>query len=288
MSHHIAILFHESDRASDISRYAVSALADTWRRDGHTITNLFGIRKFIPADLILVHVDLSVVPDEYITFAEQYPIVLNSRAKDIRKSTFSPYLLRQDDPYAGPVIIKSDMNYAGIPDAARLWKYPLFGSSAGYYAAKALKILRHVFTSDTFRLPADYLVVESLRKVPEKWFKRNDIVIQRFCPECEGGLYHTRFYNFLGDHNDCRRLSSPDPVVNACSAVGSEPVEVHPEIEKIRRDLKFDYGKFDYVMHEGAPILLDINKTTGASKRITPELQAMRRHRAEGLYGYFR
>jgi hypothetical protein len=49
-----------------------------------------------------------------------------------------------------------------------------------------------------------------------------------------------------------------------------------------------DYGKLDYVVHLGEPVLLDVNKTTGASRHLQDdELRAMRRHQAEGLYSYF-
>jgi len=33
------------------------------------------------------------------------------------------------------------------------------------------------------------------------------------------------------------------------------------EIEALRERMGFDYGKFDYVIHEGRVILLDANKT---------------------------
>ncbi len=34
-----------------------------------------------------------------------------------------------------------------------------------------------------------------------------------------------------------------------------------PELEEFREVNGFDFGKFDYVEHDGRPILLDINKT---------------------------
>ena len=56
----------------------------------------------------------------------------------------------------------------------------------------------------------------------------------------------------------------------------------------LRQELGFDYGKFDYVVHDGRPVLLDANKTTGAAGLpLTPELVAARRYRAEGLYSFF-
>ena len=57
----------------------------------------------------------------------------------------------------------------------------------------------------------------------------------------------------------------------------------------MRRELNFDYGKFDYVIHKGKVILFDINKTTGAGGiPVTPELLAIRRYRATGIYNYFK
>ncbi len=274
MSYHIAILFHEDDQAA-VKNYAISGLAELWRRDGHAVTHIFGVRKFIPADLILVHVDLSVVPDEYIAFAQQYPIVLNDKPVDIRKSSFSRYLLSPQDNYSGQVFIKSDLNYAGIPEALRLKR--------NHYFRSLMRVLKVPF----FRTPADYLMFSSLSEVPSRWFKRKDVVVQRFCPEFEDGLYHVRLYQFLGDKFTCTRISSPRPIVNDRSGVRSQNIEVHKEIEKLRHELKFDYGKFDYVVHNGEAVLLDINKTTGAVRRVTPETAAMRKHRAQGIYSYF-
>jgi hypothetical protein len=288
MKHHIAVLFHEADRPM-LKYYAIPALAETWRRDGYTVTNLFGIRKFIPADLILVHVDLSIVPDEYLAFTKQYPIVLNGAVADIRKSAFSRHLLlNRNDNYQGPVFIKSNLNFAGIPESFRQRKYPFKGSQAGYYIGTGVdKILRSAVRLFS-RAPSDYLLLENVCRVPAQWFERKDIVIQRFCPEYEKGFYHVRYYQFLGDRATCERVSSHQPIVKDSSTVKRERVDVHPEIERLRQELNFDYGKFDYVMHEGHPVLLDINKTTGSVKKVTPDIEAMRRHRAAGIYSYFR
>lgn len=288
MKHHIAVLFHETDRPL-LKYYAVSALAEIWRRDGYAVTNIFGIKKFTPADLILVHVDLSVVPDEYLAFANQYPVVLNGKVADIRKSAYSCHLLvKQNDDYPGPVFIKSNLNFAGIPESLRQRRYPFKGSRAFYYLGAGVdRILR---SADRLfsRKPSGYRIFENLREVPENWFERNDIVIQRFCPEYENGFYHVRYYQFLGNRHTCERLSSPQPVVKDYSRVKRERVDVHPEIERLRHELNFDYGKFDYVIYEGQPVLLDINKTTGAAKKVTSDIEALRRHRAEGIYSYFR
>ena len=86
------MLFHREDRHYDPSRYIVHRLADYWREDGHDVVYLFGVKRFVPADLVLVHVNLSVVPDEYLEFAGRYPIALNRHIRDIRKTTVSANL----------------------------------------------------------------------------------------------------------------------------------------------------------------------------------------------------
>ena len=70
--------------------------------------------------------------------------------------------------------------------------------------------------------------------------------------------------------------------------VRSEFVEPHPEIVRLRKAMKFDYGKFDYVIHEGQVLLLDANKTVGAPNLpAIPARMTDRRYRAEGLYACF-
>ena len=69
---------------------------------------------------------------------------------------------------------------------------------------------------------------------------------------------------------------------------GYEEVEPHQEIVKWREAMKFDYGKFDYVVHDGKAVLLDANKTIGCvTGKATSWVAAGRRHRAAGIYSYF-
>src|SRR5438093_9444402 len=112
----IAILFHENNRKCDLSGYAITFLAKFWRQDGNRVRYLFGTRKFVPADLLLIHVDLSIVPDEYLEFASRYPIALNRATKDIRKSRVSTNLVEPTNPYPGKVIVKTDLNCRGSPE----------------------------------------------------------------------------------------------------------------------------------------------------------------------------
>ncbi len=123
--------------------------------------------------------------------------------------------------------------------------------------------------------------------VPRADFERSDLVVERFLPEQEGNLFFIRNYEFLGDRSTCTRLAAKDPIVKDQTLVRIEEIEPHPEIVQARKRLNFDFGKFDYVLHNGRPVLLDANKTTGASQVFNPGLNARRRHRADGIYSYF-
>src|SRR5207244_11479044 len=105
----IAILFHENNRKHDLSSYAITFLAEFWRQDGNRVRYLFGTREFVPADLLLIYVDLSIVPDEYLEFASRYPIALSKVPNDIRKSHIVTNLMSRGDAYWEHVIFKYEL-----------------------------------------------------------------------------------------------------------------------------------------------------------------------------------
>ena len=53
------------------------------------------------------------------------------------------------------------------------------------------------------------------------------------------------------DRSSAARLTAPPPIVTGAPARAITPIAPHPEIVALRHRLGFDYGKFDYVMHEG-------------------------------------
>ena len=281
----IAVLFHDRDRETPLSSYIVDHLARYWREDGHEVVYLFGTKSYVPADLILVHVDLSVVPDRYLAFASRYPIALNGQVRDIRKSLVSTNLVGARDSWKGPVIVKTDLNYAGKPERALtprwLKKRPRVQRAARRAAA---------WLTGREDLPelTEYLIFESASEVPPELFARRDVVVERFLPERENNLFHLRMCQVLGNRRISTRVASHQPVIKAGTSVSSEPIEPHPEVETWRKRFNLDYGKLDYLVHDGRAVLIDVNKTIGASRQVADApLQAMRRHLAEGLYSYF-
>jgi len=286
-SKRIAILAHAADRRRPERSYIIDHFAGCWREDGHEVVALYGTERFVHADLILVHVDLSVVPEEYLEFAARYPIVLNGRVGDIRKSVLSENLVGREDPWGGAVIVKSDLNYGGNPERmlAQTWLDRRV-RAWGRVQRIADQMARREPMLSSWQ---EYQVFDRLSDVPDEWFENRNAVVERFRPEFADGLYHLRMYQFMGDRWVCTRLASPYPILKAETSTQVERIEPHPEVIAWRERLGMDYGKLDYVINDGEVVLLDANKTTGASRHLADsELQAMRRYLAEGMYSYLR
>jgi hypothetical protein len=195
--------------------------------------------------------------------ARRYPLALNANIRDIRKTAISRHLVGPDSDWDGPVIVKTNLNSAGVPE--KLFR-------------------RHGRWDRTFfRLrERKYRIYQSLSDVPEQTFQNRRLVVEKFLPERSGDSYCLRSYNFLGDVGDCHLLYSDDPLVSGHTIKHMEQVSIHPAMLARRKELGFDYGKFDYVERDGEAILLDANKTPGQFH--APELT---RRRAAGIHSFF-
>ncbi len=278
----IAILMHARDRGRDLNRYDLFRVSPHWEADGHEVVPVFGTARFVPADVAILHVDLSVVPPEYLDFARRYPRCLNLAATDIRKSRFSANGVRPGDGWDGPVIIKSDANSGGAPERGHGPRLARVGHALG-------RAWRRLRGGIVIRSQLDYRILDHASQVPADAWAREDLFVERFLPEFEDGLYHVRSYLFLGTADTAQRLSGPSPILQVRTSVSLLECEPHPDIVALRHRLGFDYGKFDYTVHEGRAVLLDINKTTGGGRLDGhPVVEGLRRRRAQGLYGWLR
>lgn len=282
----IAILCHKEDNEHTLQSHLILPLAEYWREDGHEVIFLFGTDQFIPADLLFVHVDLSVVPDDYLSFARQYPVMINGNIRDVRKSVYSPGLLKKGDDWDGSVIVKSEKNSAGIPERGR----------TGFYGKIQDKILKAANRLNgrasplTIRTALDYKVYDHLEGVPSLYFHHPGLVIQKFIPEIDDGFYCVRIVYFLGDHMSCMRLKSRNPIVKDETVEEFErDIVPHPDILGMRKRMQFDYGKFDYVVVDGEAILIDANKTVGWPPNVAERAETKKRlrHHSKGLYAFF-
>jgi len=269
MKKRIVILVHENTKRAQMRLYFVAQLAQCWRESGFRAVALRHADKPPTGDLLFMHVDLSRVPDHYLATARGFAASVNARVADIRKSAISRHLLRPDSDWDGPVIVKTDLNCAGLPEE----RYE--GTRGAGHPARV-------------KTAAGYRVLPGLRSVPEEVFANPQLVVEAFLPEPADGGYCIRSYNFLGDAEDCFLAWSDRPIINMNSIKRIEQTEVHPQIRQLREELGFDYGKFDYTVRDGRAILFDANKTPGTLPARTAEARALIRRRAEGIRGFLR
>ncbi len=273
----IVILLHEGTPERRLRHYSIARFIPTWIEDGHRVILARGADRVVPGDLLIVHVDLSVVPERYLDLASHYRWALNARIRDIRKSAISRNLVGPDSDWSGPVIVKSDLNCAGAPERKLLGDR----KSAGHVLLPGEPAL-HFGALDR------YVIYDHLDLVPEQHFLDPGLVVEKFRPEIHAGLYHVRTYHVLGTSANAYLHGSPDPLVKMSNIVTRQAVEAHPDIVALGREIGLDYGKIDYVVDHGEAVVLDVNKTTGGGGMAeTPELLAARARRARALYDYW-
>src|SRR5580765_1354501 len=261
----IGILLHKDDAAFLYFKYLIKLLIKEWKSLGYSVETIRGTDRFVPADLVISHVDLTVVPDEYKEFLAQYPCVINRNVPDISKSKISGSLVGRDDPYSGAVIVKTDRNSGGFPEARMVGHRHLFRALAARLAFSARSSAREPQSWATVRhlKSGEYPVFSSLQEVPPDIFDNRHLVIEKFMPEVAGDSYHIRYYHFLGDKNLAQRYQSKEKVVKASTSVGFEIVPPPPELLELRKEWGMQYGKIDYVIHDGSVVVLDVNPTPG-------------------------
>jgi hypothetical protein len=291
----IAVVFHATASAARMRAYRIWHCAQMWAQMGIDVRVVIGPAVPPGVDLVIPHVDLSVLPPEYRRLLDAPGIVLNRRVVDIRRRSFSRNLVSADDGYNGPVIVKTNNNCGGHPERAvvhglsvprRVSELLRRGTRSARRIAAARSFARLAYASS---LPTrDYAVFATKRQVPRAVFQNTDLVVEKFLPETDGRFHYLRSYTFLGNEGLAVRSRSEEPVV--IGSVGAELEFVTPDesIVAARHALGFDYGKFDYLMHDGEAVLLDVNTTPTFGAVYSPEVQARICSRlASGISAWF-
>ncbi|HMO08996.1 MAG TPA: hypothetical protein PKD10_15325 [Paracoccaceae bacterium] len=227
-------------------RYQIDVIAAALRDFGHDVRFRDVADPFEPADAALLHVDLTVVPDAAMELAARYPVCLNRATRDIAKRAISRNLLSRGTDWPGEVMVKSDLNCAGLPEAN----------------------LNRAAPADRTPLPfpklpgmAAYRVLPSGAAVPPSGRDHPALVVEAFRPERDGADYALRCWNFAGPYDRCNRYLSARPVVKGSDMRIDGPCPVPDDLRAERMRLGFDYGKFDFALVEGKTVLYDANRT---------------------------
>lgn len=251
----IVVIMHEYDEFSRrerfwrpvIGNYMLFDVLRALARRGHRWKVVAGPRR-VPGDVAILHVDSTRVGEEYLALAAHYRASVNFKAVDISKRCVSRGLLAPGDAWRGEVIIKSDLNFAGAPEGLHNMR-----------AARAGAPPPH----PQFTPIGEYRILPSIAEVPDEVWEDPSLVVERFTPEPDEQGYAMRTWVFMGQRERCMRRVSAHPLVKATNCISRTPAAVPDALRAERARLGFDYGKFDFVIHDGEPVLLDANRTPG-------------------------
>lgn len=242
----IVILEHALQRGLSLP-YLVYGLAERWRGAGHRVLVHHGLDDPPPGDLAIANVDLTVVPEAYRALYARYPKVLNARVPDVSKRRFSLDLLDRYSDWLGPVIVKTDANFGGRPEALLRSVAAAAGAACDIPAGPVAR---------------EYPIYRSLREVPAQVWQTPGLVVERFLPERDArGDYYLHVWMFLGDRDRATLWRASGPIVKAENMLERVPTDVPDEVRAWRARLGFDFGKFDFLRHGARWVLLDVNRT---------------------------
>jgi hypothetical protein len=260
--------------------YHLDYLIPIWKAWGHDVRIVPLAEAGPPGDVGILHVNRTVLPDRLAAIVARRGRVVNGGALDMSKRRVSANLVRRGDGYGGPVIVKSNGNCAGASDMRKLERHD--ESTAWQRLRARLPWLRER------RIPGGgYMVRPRPADVPRWVWGSADHVVERFRPERDGPFYRLRIAVVFGRQSFSRDLLGGEPVVKAGPALQKRyrdeplPREVWDRVAA----LSVDFAKVDWVIHEGTPVVLDINPTpTRKSPPAGVEEIALFERLARGLY----
>ncbi|HEV2365070.1 MAG TPA: hypothetical protein VGS12_12840 [Caulobacteraceae bacterium] len=267
----ILIVVHAAED-QPCSGYLLGCFFRSWLQLGHRVSVAAGFEQLPMADVAVLHVDLSLVPGPYLAAMRRYPAAVNGRARDIRKRTVSRHRVRPGDGWAGPVIVKTDLNFGGASE------WLLYQRSGGK---------RWFGRPPRPPRTQPYEIYPSAAAAPKRVWSAPDLIVERFLPEWDASGFHMRSWTFFGEKERCTRYRSDKPIIKLSDVTGKQSVPVPQELRAERERLGFDFGKFDFVVHEGRAVLLDANRTPAATPA-TPEFDRGNAELAQGIEGFLK
>lgn len=254
----VAILLHELD-GFETSQYMLRDIAGVWRARGVRVELVRGPGARVePAefDAAILHADVTTVPDSYVQLARRFPRALNAGTADISKRAISTNLVARADGYDGPVIVKTDRNCGGIREA----EIARAGGLSRWVRAAHRRL--H-WTLRAELAGKDYRVYPSAREVPLVVWMNPWLVVEKFLPERHDGCYWLRSWIFLGEAEVLALRPATGPVIVADNILKRDfiPCDIPASLRARRRELGFDFGKFDFGIVGGEAVLYDANRT---------------------------
>jgi hypothetical protein len=278
------VLLHEGYGRVGEGGYLINLMRPIWESWGCRMLEVQAHMEWPEAGGAFVHVDLTPVPEAFTEQAARYRFQWNVEARDITKENVCENLVRMGDGYERPVIVKTNLNHAGIPERNRIvnrnnrLRHSWRGRFLPGWCASHLEEEPLCLSKDNYR------VFRTVKDVPPGLRESPDWVMQSFCCEPLEGGYALREYYFLGDAEYVRTEIGDDPAFTSGLVVEESAGSVPEELRALRRRLGLDYRKIDYVMKEGKPFVFDVNKTVGVRSLDSPAGEKVAWFLAWGLF----
>lgn len=261
-------------------------MAGCWTDAGYSVEFISNLKTKVEADIAFLHVDLTQVPLTYLDFSKRFPVVINRNTDSISKELFSNQIVEQPFGYDGKVIVKTKENFGGLSE--------LYRGDCSIIRRKAMVIIRDIALSKSLNSrflksffwknvrildPNNYPIFDSIKDVPPGVWKNPSLIVEKFLPEQDAdGRYVLRHWYFFGDKEFNRTLSSFNPIPKWSNLNEEEKkrsreewwnieivsnANVPQEVRAVREKLGMDFGRIDWALNDGKPIVFDANKTPG-------------------------
>jgi len=270
------LVVHTKDEPFEEQPFVIHLLAEEWRARGIPVEVTDTLPEPTGPDvLVFPHTDITAIPPPLAEVLSRCGRVINRAVTDISKRAISRYLVGSPDEYDGAVIVKTNLNYGGKPEMR------IVAARGGEPWDRLQNYLRVPWPVSGILNAEEYPIFREARNVPPLVWENPRLVVEKFLPEREGDLYGLRQYIFLGDVEFNTRALSKSMLVKSRGIVHREMLASTPHgVRALRDQLGFDYGKFDYVMHDGEPVVFDVNRTfsydpeskTGSAGQMVPRL----------------
>lgn len=219
-----------------------------------------------------LHVDLTEVPEEFRRVQDRYDACVNGRATTISRLLYTTARVGRDEPYAGPVIVKTVLNHHGWPEFR-------YGASRTFARKAWHSLASRVVQGRAARACPGYRVCASIEAVPPSVWADRRLMVERFLagrlqPPLEKYRYDFFFdvgLNLRSVHDSL--LAEPESVVSVETVT-----DVPSEVSEVRRRLNLDFGAIDYFVVDGCAVVIDANKTVGISPSWVARFTPVARH----------
>ena len=251
----VLVLLHAAPAGALTPSYRLWHLVETWRHAGHEVVLHAGTAPLPdprPFDLVVPHIDATLRPPRYAAWLHARPRVINRACVDLSKREVSDAHLAGNSAYDGPMLVKTQANYGGVPERRLLGR------------PHSTRDVPRDWGRVTWLPPMRYLLVASRDALPPGIEGNPALSLERFVPERSGESYAVRTWTFAGEAESCVRHVSGDAIVKP-SASGPPPqaCAVPDHVRQARSRLGLDYGKIDFVLAQGRPWVLDATATPG-------------------------